>query len=164
MKKRLVIFGILLSFMLVCTTLVGCSLLEAKEKTFTKAGMSITLTQGFTEEEYVSYTAYYQSQKVIVTVMKEEFSLFESAGLYNLSLNEYADMVVAANSFSTTVKEKDGLLCFEYQEHVGGKDTSNFAIVYKGSDAFWTVRFACETKNYNNLLDSFVKWGKTVKV
>ena len=164
MKKRLLIFGILLSFMLIVSTLAGCSLFEAKEKTFTKAGISITLTQDFTEEDYISYTAYYESRKSVVTIIKEESFLFEPGEFTSLSLREYADLVIAANTFSGTVKEKDGLTYFEYEEHVSGKDTSNLIVVYKGSDAFWMVRFVCETKDYKNLSDTFIKWAKSVTV
>ena len=78
------------------------------EKTFTKAGLSITLTAGFTEKEMMSKTAYYESKSAIVTVLKEEFSLFESVNIStDISLREYAQLVITQNMLEAEPEERE---------------------------------------------------------
>jgi len=36
--------------------------------------------------------------------------------------------------------------------------------VYRGSDAYWMVTFACETKNYAAAEAQFLKWADSVEV
>ena len=76
MKKKFLIFTAATVAALLC--LIGVAGCKAKDKTFEKAGMQITLTTAFSEKEYIGQTACYQSSKVIVTAIKEEFTYFES--------------------------------------------------------------------------------------
>ena len=77
--KRILSAALVLTLLCSCL-LCGCSLFQASPKTFTKSGMSITLTDDFTERDYVSYTAVYDSQYVAIFAIKEEFSLFPLQG------------------------------------------------------------------------------------
>jgi len=136
------------------------------EKTFTKEGFSITLTSNFTEKDVVSQTAYYQSSSSYVFALKEEFSLFESVGINaaDYTLDDYAKLVMENNSVAAALDKKDGLTSFIYEKHVNGKDITYLATVHKGADAFWLIQFACETKDFGNFQNQFIKWAKTVKV
>lgn len=76
MKKK-----VLYLLLLIIVAVTGCALLEPEEKTFKDKGMSITLTDEFTEKDLVSATVYFESMDAIVTGLKEEFSTLESSRL-----------------------------------------------------------------------------------
>jgi len=165
MKK---ILSICLVFILTMTLLTGCAfktLLDKisppEEKTFTKSGMSITLTDDFYEKEYVSFTSAYESEKIAVFTLKEEFTLFGGA---NYSLKEYAELVTQANMLSATVKTKDDLTYFAYDKEVNGKDFHYTAFVYKGSDAYWLIQFACVKDQAEKLEKDIFAYAASVKV
>lgn len=147
-----------------CGSLARILTSGAKPKDFSAAGMTITLTEEFSESNVVSQTAVYQSQKVIVTVLKEEKSLFAQAGVSSdMSLRDYAQMVITANALDEEVYETDGLVCFDYDKEANGKELNYFASVYKGADAYWLVQFCAEEDDYDDMLDEFKKWAKSVK-
>ena len=162
MKRITKLITVLCLFLALLTVFTACEASKS-EKTFSGSGFSITLDNSFYEKELVSLTAYYESTKMIVTVLKEEFSLFEGYVVVN-SLAEYAELVISANGLENiTASEKDGVTYFEYEKTVSGKDYKYYATVHKGSDAFWLVQFACETKNYEDLKADMETYAKSFK-
>lgn len=157
MKKR--VLGLALVLILVLST--GCGVFVDSPKTFTKSGLSITLTEAFSEKEYVTFTAYYLSSNMMVTALKEEFSLFDGM---NLTLDEYAQLVIEANSLDAEVSHENGLVCFTFQQAVNGKDFSYLAAVYEAEDAYWLVQLGCESGNFEKLKDEMVKYAQSVEV
>jgi hypothetical protein len=147
--------------------LTGCPLGGAAEKTFTREGLTITLTDEFTEKDDIQgQTVYFEAVRYIATALKEEFHMLEDVGIEasGMSLDEYAELVVELNGFNTSVVKKDGLTTFNYEASVGGQDFTYFATVHKGADAFWLIQFFCETKNYASFESKFIEWAKSVKV
>lgn len=158
--KKIVLW---LSMVLMVTTLCsGCSFLKPQEKTFTKSGMSITLTDKFYEKDVVNYTATYGSTDVAIMALKEEFSLLE--GLENLSLEDYAQLVIENNKKDISVEKKDGLTYFLYEAEANGKTYSYFSCVYKGTDAFWLIQFSTVADQYEKKSDQLITWAKSVTV
>lgn len=156
--------GLILCCAVLLLGLCSCStvLSEPEEKQFSKEGATITLTDEFTEKDLVSQTAYYESMDSIVVMLKEEFTLFEEAGYEDMTLSEYADLVIQANSLSAERKEEEGLTCFTYEKEQNGKNFEYYATVFKGPDAYWLIQFACETKNFDDFLPDFQKWANSV--
>ena len=154
------------SVLLIACLLCGCSFFSglgaAQEKEFTKAGMTITLTDDFVEQDIVSQTAVYSSAKHIVMALKEEYALFEEIG-DGLSLQEYAQLVCENNDLTADVEEKDGLVCFEYENQANGRDFTYFAVVQKGTDAYWLFQFSCDSSNYEDSKEQFINWAKTIR-
>lgn len=142
--------------------LSGCSFLfkEAEPKTFTKAGMSITLTSDFTESKQVPFTSYYMSEDALVFTLKEEFTLLE--GFSDYTLNEYCQLVIDNGQKAATIQTEDGLTYFVFDNSANGNDYSYFCTVYKATDAFWLVQFACLKEDYDKFADKFKEWAKTV--
>ena len=152
--KPIALISLALVFLMVFT---ACDLFKS-EKTFSKSGYQITLDDSFTEKEYVSMTGYYESTKMIVTVLKEEFTLFEGYDVE--TLKEYAELVIEANGMSNiTPSESNGTVFFEYEKNLNGKDYKYYATVHKSSDAFWLVQFGCEAKNYDDLKSDMEKYA-----
>ena len=159
MKKRFTAL-VCVAAMAVCM-LASCG---ASSKDFSAAGMTITLTNAFTEKELASATSYYESTTSIVLTLKEEFSLFEQNGIStDISLKEYAELIAYNNGFDVEIIENDGLTYFTYENTANGKDFTYLATVHKCSDAFWLIQFACESKNYEKLSKDFMTWAKSVK-
>ena len=139
--------------------LSGCALFEASPKTFAKAGMSITLTDRFTERDYVSFTAVY----VAVFALKEEFTLFEGSALgKNSSLNDYANAVILANGLDVSPATEDGLTFFTYQKENNGTEYTYFSTVHKSGDAFWLIQFSAKTEQYESQKDNILTYAKSV--
>lgn len=141
------------------------ALLPARTQDFSKAGLTITLTQDFHEKDVVSQTATYASSKYVVMTLKEEFTALEKSNIStDITLKEYAQDLITNNSVDATVEGNESRPYFIYSKQINGKDYTYLATVYKGSDAFWVVTYACESKNFTSSQDQFMKWADTVKV
>lgn len=158
MKKRY--FALVLLLCLTLTVFSGC--FTGKDKEFSKAGMTITLTDRFAEKNLASQTAYYESLSAIVTVLKEEFSLV--AGFENYTLNQYTAAVLTQNKLQSTINKPEGksYYSFSYEKTVNGKDFYYFATTFKASDAFWLIQFACVTSDKDKYQADFEKWADSV--
>ena len=132
-----------------------------KEKTFSKSGLTITLTNKFYEKEFAPYAAAYSSDSIAVFTLKEDKSLF---GNEDLTLLEYAELVVENNQLNATVREIEGLISFTFEKTVDGKDYTYFATVYKSNDSYWLLQISCENTKYEDLKSTIVKYTKSVKV
>lgn len=140
------------------------SRLFVSDKEYSKAGITITLTDDFYEKEVVSQTAAYFSDKYFVMCLKEEINVLEQYGIYVASLKEYADIVIDNNLLDVSVQGTDSRPYFVYENQSNGKDFTYLAVLFKGSDAFWMVTFGCETKNYASAEEIFFKWADTVEI
>ena len=158
MRKQLSAISLILVICTLFLTLVGCSLLEPKDKSFSKAGMTITLNEGFSEQDIVTQTAYYVSMEAIVTALKEDGSL-----IGNYTVAGYAELVCNVNNLDANkVVEKDGYAEFTYEKELSGKDYSYYARCFKNGTDFWLFQFACETKNAEEYRATFEKWASSV--
>lgn len=160
MKKILQRLSVLLlaAFMAVCC--FSCAFLK-QPKTFSKAGASITLTESFVEKELVSQTAYFESANMIVTMLKEEFSMMP--GLGSITEEEYARLAIQINGMDVPyATSEDGYAYFEFQKTISGNDYSYYATCFKANDAFWLIQFGCFTKNYEKMKPEMQKYAKSV--
>ncbi len=159
MKKML---SGLLVLLLMCS-FVSCTNGAAKE--FTSNGMSITLTDAFRENTYEGYTVCYDSKDVAVFVVKEPFSIQE--GLSDLSIDDYAEAVYEANASKSPseISKENDLTSMEYNflNEQENQTYRYYAAMFKGSDAFWLVQFACKQDEYDAKRQTFIDWAKTVK-
>lgn len=131
----------------------------AKPKDFSVDGMTVTLTDKFRSVEEEGFNACYGTDKQVVLVIKEDFSLFEGAA--DLTKAEYAQLTIDAYSLSETAKvqEKDGLTYFEYQANT----YHYLAVVYKSQDAFWLIQFCSNISDAADFESEFMAMAKTVK-
>ena len=147
--------------------LIGVSIFSEKKatpKTFTNEGMSITLSDEFKENDVGGYTAVYDSKKVAVFVLKEDFTFVE--GFENYTLEQYAKLVITSNNLGDPeVKTVDEVAIFEYEY----KNTENnntykyFSYVYKADDAFWLVQFAVRDNAVDKYEAKIEEWASSVR-
>lgn len=141
----------------------GVTIKTVEPKDFSYDKMSITLTEEFEKTDMEGFTVAYGSKDVAVFAIKESFSLQEDVG--SLTLEEYANIVIEKNNRDATVKEKDGLTCFEfdYLNPETKEAYRYFAYVYKSEDAFWLVQFAVLKENSDTYEEKIGEWAKSVE-
>lgn len=133
-------------------------------KTFTCDEMSMTLTDRFEETAYEGLRACYESGDVLVFVLKEEFSMAE--GLESLSLEQYGELVkdnLVSSSFEpTTPVVRDDRVMMQYHADDGENSFVCDAIAFKGTDAFWIVRFVTLADEYESYSSQIEEWASSI--
>ena len=133
-------------------------------KTFSSNGMTITLTDEFTETDVENYTIAYASKNIAIYGLKEAFVLAD--GFEDYTLEQYANLVIQANNLgSAEIKTTDGLAHFEYEfTNPETKDVYKyFSYVYKSNDSFWLIQFAALNKNADEYAQQITEWAKSVE-
>lgn len=134
---------------------------ESRTKEFSSNGLNITLTENFKEVKQEGFTVAYEGYNVAVMALKEPFTL--APGASDLTLQEYGNLVIEANSLSNSpLKTVDGITCFEYEATPENTTYYYFAAVYKADDAFWLINFAVKSNDKNEYYPKFVEWAKSV--
>lgn len=135
-----------------------------KPKTFSEEGLSITLTNEFSEAGLGNYTASYGSSEAVVLTLKESFTLME--GLEDYTLAEYGELIIEANGMAGSVmlQERDGLPYFTYKyTNPETKDVFDYTIVlFKSDDAFWSVQFATPESKSEAYEQHIFQWAASV--
>ena len=157
--KSLIKIVLLLSLCL--ALLCGCS---AEPETFSKDGVSITLTSQFEELEQEGCVAVYGSHSEAVMIQKEEFAALAEIGIHKDSTTEdYANAVIRANDLSeSTVEERDGIVCFTYTAKSGLKTYTYLATAHKSEDAFWLIQFSTSDKKFEEKESTFLSYAKSI--
>jgi hypothetical protein len=170
MKSRIKNVSVLLATGGLAVCLSGCTIgaialvgyhVMNKEKTFTKEGMSITLTAQFEEEELATQTCYYKSPQVSVVGLKEEFE--DDAELCDYTLEVYTEETIEERDLETEYEmSKDGYTYFTYEKELGGDDYVYLATCHKTDDAFWLIQFWCESDDYDKMEDKIFKYADSI--
>ena len=139
-------------------------LITDERKTFTKDGMSITLTKSFHEEKNENYAFTYVSEDVAVLVSQVPFYLIESGK--SRTLNDYAELIMRQNTQVHNVEHKhtDGLNYLEYQEYERRteKTTCYLISLYKSEDSFWMVTFVCSEEYMQEHRAELIAYAQSV--
>ncbi len=156
--KKYSLVCLLLCAVLLCAAACG----SAEPKTFTKEGMSITLTSDFRESAQEGFTVCYDSRKLAVLALKESYDLFASMG--DITLEEYGQLVLSANSLDSSLETENGLTFFSHDKYVNNTYYTYHCFVFQGTDAFWLVQFACKTGDAEALKDTIFSYAKSIEV
>ena len=162
---NLKLIPLLLAVLMLCGCVGSPAPAEPVAAEFSKAGMTVTLTDAFAEKEYVSYTACYESADISVMALKEEYSLFDNTDFSSASsLEEYAGLVWNANQFTGNVPlvTDGGLQYFEFDRSSNGNEYTYRAYVFKAADGFWLVQFVSRADRYAELADTMHAYAGTV--
>jgi hypothetical protein len=149
--------------LLCCLALVGCQP-TVSDKTYTSHGLTITMSDGFTEKELVNATVYYLSNDAIFTGLKENFTDLETIGINSESTeDDYASAVLENNKADYELQKEDSLRYFTYEKEVSGKNYFYLSAVAKSNDSFWLLTFASDVKDRDKYEPLFKTWAKSVK-
>lgn len=159
MKK----IAILMAVLMLTLSLASCGL--TGPKTFTKDGISITVKGFFTEQNGLNeeYNLILISPDAGVMILKETFDSFASVALdTNMSVKEYAKIVMTSNVLEGEPTEEDGLTYFTFTETVDGTEFTYMGFCYRGTDAYWLVQIYCATEDYETKKPEMMEWAKSV--
>ena len=128
---------------------------------FTTEGMTIVLNEGFTPTGVEDAVICYSSSDVNITTYKDSFEGNPDAKI--MSVADYANALIKDANITADVKTKDGVTYFEYQkEGTDGKLYKYYVSVYKTETAFWNVEMRTYENVYNDHVESFETWAKSV--
>jgi predicted small lipoprotein YifL len=133
-------------------------------KVFACEELRITLTDEFQEESGIDYyTGVFDTDDEVVFILREAKSYFG-----DISMDEYAEMVVKANEGVGHVIEKlhkkDGIPLFEYEydNESTGMTYAYYTTMFESDDAFWLVQFTCLADEYKDHVETFHRYARSV--
>lgn len=160
MKK----IAILLAVLMLTLSAASCSFISG-EKTFTVDSLSITVKGMFTEQNELSeeYDLVLISPEAGVMILQETYDVLEGAGLKSdMTVKEYAEIVMKGNSFAGSPVEEDGLTYFTYTATNEGTEFTYTVYCFRGGDAYWMVQIYCATSDYESMKADITAWAKSV--
>lgn len=132
-------------------------------KTFSAAGMEITLNDQFQAVELEGFTACYDSNIAAVTVLKEPFTLVE--GLENYTLKQYGELLLENNGMQDfELCPMDDRYYFEYT-YTDEQSSITFyymSVIYRSQDAFWLIQFSTPEENLEQIHEEMISWANSV--
>ncbi|MBM7453740.1 hypothetical protein JN09_001073 [Acholeplasma morum] len=153
----------LVVFMSLLVGLVGCG---KAEKTFTGAGVTITLTEAFVEKEVVQAPLYLESPTQIFMALRETKSSLAGYGIS--TLDDYIEAVLNNHGKNSTVKSKEeGDLVYKYayyESEVNDQTFGYMLLTFEGKDHFYSMNFGCLANKLEDFKEKFFDYAKTIKV
>lgn len=131
-----------------------------------QSGMSLYMSDGYTEGVLEGVACYFAAQDSALSCTTESFEVFESAGLSSdMSLEEYAQLVIDANGLTGDVlTDEYGNVYIIYSQNIDGSDITYYAFFGRGSDAYWTCNFMCETSQTASHEANFKLWASSIQL
>ncbi|PKK86806.1 MAG: hypothetical protein CVV63_03575 [Tenericutes bacterium HGW-Tenericutes-8] len=158
--KKSVFLVFLLAFSLMLT---GCT---KADKTFTGAGVSITLNESFVEKEVVQAPLYLESQDHIFMAIRE---LKTDLSGYNITtLEGYINAVLSNSGKTAEVFTKEGTeetyMYAYYESTVGDQTFGYMLLVFEGDTHFYSMNFGCLSSKLEKNKDQYFDWAKTITI
>ena len=152
--------GFALGFFLVRGLLTPSRRVEPK--TFTKDGMSITLTGSFREKSYPNFDFGFEANDAMVFGVREQIA--DYPGIESVTLEEYASWIPEIQpAAADAVLQRDGDLRYlEYSAEAEGTLCRYLVGVYRSDKAFWIINFATTEELYAAKRADFLTWAKSV--
>ncbi len=137
------------------------------KKTFSKNLFQIDLTESFFESSSPTAFAAYDSDDLIVRVLRHAFSDLQGTDLTgDVEADAWAQAYLSANHPGIELTRKDGLLFFSLpsQENTEEEGPRSLCFFFKGSDAFYLVIFSTEAHRFPELESSILDFAQSVTV
>ena len=163
MKKNLIKLTALI--LVLCLSLCACG--AAEDQTIIVDGLTMTLPGNFQEMKDIAsennQNFVYATSTQVIMGLKEAKSIFESYGL-DLTLADYADLIVTGYELNTSVEYVGGIPTVIYTSDVSGTTFKYIAAMYESNDAFWMVQCSCELDKFDRCYEDFITYLTSVKV
>ena len=161
-------FTAIVCTLLLVAVLAGCGSsnpFDASAKTFSDEGMTITLTDDFSKRSVDGYTVCYTTDTALVVALHETKDQF-AAGVEDITLEQYAELLMQANSDKDPVAGDDidgnPTLLYNYYNKDRDLEYRYLTVLYQADDGFWMVQFASEKDDFDTYEPSFVEAAKSV--
>lgn len=164
MKKLIISLFLLMSLLFVS----GC--FTAKDKTFEKEGIKVTLTTDFQEGEHILAKLFISSKNAVFMANYESKSLLSSYGYRNLSAKGYLELVLQVNNKTAkgeikTYEDDNTSFAYAYYDAtVDGTDFSYMIVTLVGENRYYAINFYSKAEKFDSLKDDFMKYAKTIRV
>ena len=157
-----IVFGLLIGIAL-GVFIIRASKPKVKDQTFTKDGLTVTLTNQFEESEMEPFNAVYLNEKRGIAVMT---STEWVPAAYSLNLRSYTDLLIKSTGQSVKNRnyEKDRS-SFEYEFTNPENNITYYYRVYvynPSTDVFWVVNFSTPVKQWEKNVSDIEKWESTI--
>lgn len=164
--KRIAVYIGIVLLCVVLGYLVGYTLMTNRvpdPETFTESGLQITLTEKFTPVEFEGRTACFDSAKIAVFALKEEFTPGDEFSA--LTLQEYAELSTQVNGVDKSEIKKDGdLTWFSYDYTDESSNVLEYvSYVFKSEDGFWLIQFAGKKADVTESRDQISQWAQSIR-
>lgn len=136
---------------------------ETTVKLFQAEGIQIPLAVRFAETgDRDGYDRVYRSNHEAVLVRQERFET--DPELAELTAEDYARRLAQGLPGAGEPRPENGILCFEYEADYDGSPSRYLVAVYRGSGAFWQLRFVCKTGSFEKYREDFLQFAAGVSV
>ncbi|MBR6652789.1 MAG: hypothetical protein IKL30_06455 [Anaerotignum sp.] len=146
-----------------CLLLTACG--GAKTTVFSYEGLTVEVPRNYkqiTGAEVDAYTFALANSKASMMGIREEKAIFEAYGL-DPTLEEYANMVQAANQKEMDMSTYNGQIMMNFTSTVNGETYEYLASVYESEDAYWVIQCGCRSKDYEKYRGDFFSQLLSVK-
>ena len=163
MKK---LISLLLAVCLICG-LSGCGDKEkeieeaVRDEIVKKTGFSITLPSNAEDTsagETAEVTPFVLTVDGIIISAQEEYKTTYG---YEMTAEEYANVLIDTNGFDSTVEIKDGIPTFTFQK--AAENLTYLCITQVTDTSFWFINAACTSKDFQNNYDTMWKYLRSAK-
>lgn len=167
MKKVKIIMLLLAASLL----LTGCSLLNQKDKTYTKEEVAITASAGFVDtERFIGVYWGMQNKNELMFIAKENKSDVTSAFGYELGANEYLLTLGRQRDpnieLQSEQQDDKSLTFIEYSyEDTANKQTYSYLVtVIIENEMYYLLNIATFQSDYAKNRDKYIKWAFTFNI
>jgi predicted transcriptional regulator YdeE len=171
MKK---FFTFLVACFAMCFSLCSCSV---GPKTFTKAGVTITLTSEYKEKEVPNIPAYYETSNTMVMVTKEKRDDLSMGWAYTRDKSDYYGNDVWAHNNYFTYKGTKAPCFVLADSNDGGKyaytiyrastesgEFTYYIVAICGEEYCYLINMAARLDEFDQYKDQFVEYAKSITV
>ena len=161
---------IVVSIILIGIYFLFYGVLFKKEHKYKKSDMSITMASGLKEREVELHSYWFESDELIVTIEKQDFSqLTEKGYSTDMSTEEFlyltADEYMYDKENVNVINSSSGdYSYFNYKLKIFGELRFKTLVGVKGSDGYWVFSFICKDSQSSEYKDKFLKWADSIEV
>ncbi len=169
-NKGKIIFAVVF-VILMAAVFIFAYVFSKNPRTFSKNGISITLSSSFKYANDSDVTFSVTSEKARVDAEEFKFSEFpdykgisqiEFATLLKNNYN-YVALVTERMNWSSEIYQEDGLVYFDYTlSGITNSEYKHRAYFFTTDDSVWLVEFTARESEYDSVSKSFNDWAKTI--
>jgi hypothetical protein len=134
---------------LLACVLIGLLLLTGCTSTHSRDGLTLSLPKDFEDLSGAAYaqglTLLYGNESMALLGIREEKAPLADR---NLTLEDYALLVLELNGIDAPVEQADGYYCFTYQAQAEQVQCTYLSVVLEDSENFWTLQAYCPSADF----------------
>ncbi len=143
---------------LLACVLIGLLLLTGCTNAHSRAGLTLSLPKDFEDLSGAAYaqglTLLYGNETMAVLGIREGKAPLADR---NLTLEDYARLVLEVNGIDAPVEQSGGYYCFTYEAQTEQVQCTYLSVVLEDSENFWTLQAYCPSADFAENRESMWK-------